>query len=71
MNALLKLSRKGSEFSGLFFFNFAQKSDIVILFVTIHTKKRKKNMCPYKPIEVYMSILLLYWHFMRRHILHL
>lgn len=20
-------------------------------------------MCPYKPIEVYMSILLLYWHF--------
>lgn len=71
MNTLLKLSRKGSEFSGLFFFYFAQKSDIVILFVTIHTKKRKKNMCPYKPIEVYMSILLLYWHFMRRHILQL
>lgn len=71
MNALLKLTRKGSEFSGLFFLNFAQKSDIVILFVTIYTKKRKKNMCPYKPIEVYMSILLLYWHFMRRHILQL
>lgn len=71
MNALLKLSRKGSEFSGLFFLNFAQKSDIVILFVTIYTKKKEKNMCPYKPIEVYMSILLLYWHFMRRHILQL
>lgn len=71
MNALLKLTRKGSEFSGLFFFNFAQKSDIVILFVTIYTKKKEKNMCPYKPIEVYMSILLLYWHFMRRHILQL
>lgn len=71
MNALLKLTRKGSEFSGLFFLNFAQKSDIVILFVTIYTKKKEKNMCPYKPIEVYMSILLLYWHFMRRHILQL
>lgn len=52
MNALLKLTRKGSEFSGLFFLNFAQKSDIVILFVTIYTKKKEKNMCPYKPIEV-------------------
>lgn len=34
-------------------------------------KKKEKNMCPYKPIEVYMSILLLYWHFMRHHILQL
>lgn len=46
MNALLKLSRKGSEFSGLFFFNFAQKSDIVILFVTIYTKKKRKEYVP-------------------------
>lgn len=46
MNALLKLTRKGSEFSGLFFLNFAQKSDIVILFVTIYTKKKKRICAP-------------------------
>lgn len=60
VNALLKITHKGPEFNGSFFFTSAQKSDIVTLFAYI-----QNSICaPINPQKVHnhtFVVLALHW----------